>query len=89
MYKHKSNQIINNINSTNLQIFGKFHRPIGKQQNGNESVHETAIKRLKTSKPPKEEYGGPIYYQTFEEIKDDFTNGKLHPADLKLGLSDF
>ena len=41
------------------KIFGKFHRPIGKQQNGNESVHETAIKRLKTSKPPKEEYGGP------------------------------
>ena len=40
------------------KLFGKFHRPIGKQPYGNERIHETAIKRLKTSKPPKKEYGG-------------------------------
>jgi uncharacterized protein (DUF2235 family) len=41
------------------RIFGKFLRPIGRQTNGHENIHETALKRLKTTNPPKPEYGGP------------------------------
>lgn len=40
------------------RIFGKYNRPIGKQKNGHECVHETALRRLKTKNPPKPEYGG-------------------------------
>lgn len=36
-----------------------------------------------------EKYGGNIYYNTFSEIENDFSEKKLHPGDLKLGLSDF
>ncbi len=39
------------------RLLGKHLRPIGKQPNGNESVHKTAINRLKN--PPKPEDGGP------------------------------
>lgn len=49
------------------RLLGKYHRPIGKQPNGNESVHETAIKRLKTTNPPKPEYGGPYKPQNLIE----------------------
>jgi len=49
------------------RIFGKFHRPIGSQSNGNEIIHETAIKRLKTSNPPKPEYGGAYKPQNLIE----------------------
>ena len=50
------------------RIFGKYRRPIGKQRNGNESIHETALKRLKTTNPPKPEYGGPYQPQNLIEF---------------------
>jgi len=31
----------------------------------------------------KEEFGGSLHYKTFEEIRDDFEQKKLHPKDLK------
>ena len=49
------------------KLFGKYYRPIGRQPQGNERVHETAIKRLKTSNPPKPEYGGPYQPQNLIE----------------------
>ncbi len=49
------------------RIFGKYYRPIGKKPQGNESVHETALKRLKTKNPPKPEYGGPYKPQNLVE----------------------
>lgn len=34
------------------------------------------------------EYGGFIEYNEIEELKKDYEQGKLHPNDLKLGVSD-
>ncbi|KAH6904008.1 tyrosyl-tRNA synthetase [Coprinopsis sp. MPI-PUGE-AT-0042] len=31
----------------------------------------------------KEEYGGPLHYSSFEAIKNDFSEKKIHPGDLK------
>lgn len=31
----------------------------------------------------REQDGGPIIYNSYEELEDDFKNGKLHPSDLK------
>ena len=31
----------------------------------------------------KEEYGGPLHYSNFEQIKEDFKEKKIHPGDLK------
>jgi len=53
------------------KLFGKFHRPIGKQLNGNEQVHETAIKRLQTKNPPKPEYGGPYKPQNLIDFLNE------------------
>jgi uncharacterized protein (DUF2235 family) len=50
---------IRNSLSFMYRIFGRYYRPIGKQTNGNEVIHETALRRLKTQNPPKPEYGGP------------------------------
>jgi tyrosyl-tRNA synthetase len=36
----------------------------------------------------KEEYGGPIIYNDFDNVQNDFKLEKLHPADLKLGIID-
>ena len=33
--------------------------------------------------PRKEEYGGPLHYSSFEQIKEDFKEKKVHPGDLK------
>lgn len=41
------------------RLLGKHLRFIGKQPNGNERVHKTAIKRFNTTNPPKSENGGP------------------------------
>ncbi len=35
-----------------------------------------------------EQYGGLIVYDNLQNVIDDFANEKLHPADLKQGLSD-
>jgi tyrosyl-tRNA synthetase len=31
----------------------------------------------------KDKYGGELYYETYEEMTDDFEEGELHPLDLK------
>lgn len=36
-----------------------------------------------------EKYGGQIVYQSFDDIKTDFSEKKLHPMDLKQGIADF
>jgi hypothetical protein len=30
-----------------------------------------------------DKFGGPVHYQTFQQIEDDFASGALHPGDLK------
>ncbi|MEO2154794.1 MAG: tyrosine--tRNA ligase [Nanoarchaeota archaeon] len=36
-----------------------------------------------------EKFGGTITYNSFEELKKDFKEGKLHPLDLKNALADY
>ena len=35
-----------------------------------------------------EKHGGPLNYSNFEQISQDFSEKKLHPQDLKLGIID-
>lgn len=35
-----------------------------------------------------ENYGGNIYYSTYDELECAFIDGRLHPVDLKLGIVD-
>lgn len=37
--------------------------------------------------PRKEKWGGDLHYESYEELKDDFINNELHPADLKKGVA--
>ena len=36
-----------------------------------------------------EKYGGPMSYENFETIENDFKSGVLYPTDLKLGIYEF
>lgn len=36
----------------------------------------------------KDEHGGSLHYQTFEQMKTDFEAKKLHPKDLKTAVAD-
>lgn len=36
----------------------------------------------------KDEYGGDLHYETFEELEEDFDSGELHPLDLKEAVAD-
>lgn len=36
----------------------------------------------------KEDYGGSLHYKSFEELKTDFAEKKLHPKDLKTAVAD-
>ncbi|CCM01858.1 uncharacterized protein FIBRA_03929 [Fibroporia radiculosa] len=36
----------------------------------------------------KEQYGGPLHYQTYEQLESDFAEKKLHPGDLKNAVQD-
>jgi len=36
----------------------------------------------------KDEYGGDLHYETFEEMTEDFKSGELHPLDLKEAVAD-
>lgn len=36
----------------------------------------------------KEEYGGSLHYQSFEQLEQDFAEKKLHPKDLKTAVAD-
>lgn len=36
-----------------------------------------------------EKFGGPVEFSSFTELSDDFQNGRLHPMDLKNGVSDY
>lgn len=35
-----------------------------------------------------EKFGGKIIYMSYEDLKNDYANGKLHPTDLKNGVSE-
>ena len=37
--------------------------------------------------PRDEKFGGPLNYDSFEELKEDYEGGNLHPADLKNGTA--
>jgi len=41
--------------------------------------------RLNVDRPEK--FGGPLVFQTYEELVDAYTSGKLHPMDLKNGVA--
>lgn len=43
--------------------------------------------KLKIERPVK--FGGDIVYGSFNDLEKDFKEGKLHPADLKTGVSNF
>ncbi|MHA1676521.1 MAG: tyrosine--tRNA ligase, partial [Candidatus Njordarchaeales archaeon] len=34
-------------------------------------------------------FGGAVEYFSFNELKDDYVNGKLHPLDLKNAVADW
>jgi tyrosyl-tRNA synthetase len=36
----------------------------------------------------KEEYGGDLHYEEFDEMAEDFRSGELHPLDLKEAVAD-
>ncbi|EJT98225.1 tyrosine tRNA ligase [Dacryopinax primogenitus] len=36
----------------------------------------------------KQEWGGPLHYQTYEDLERDFADRKLHPGDLKAGVQE-
>jgi tyrosyl-tRNA synthetase len=36
----------------------------------------------------KDEYGGDLHYEEFEEMAEDFKSGELHPLDLKNAVAD-
>ncbi len=42
--------------------------------------------RLHVDRPEK--YGGPITYESYEDLERDFTEGRLHPADLKMAVAE-
>lgn len=44
------------------------------------------VKELKIERPVK--FGGNVEYTNYKEMENDFASGKLHPMDLKNGLSD-
>jgi len=35
-----------------------------------------------------EKFGGPLHYETYQEIEDDFSKKELHPKDLKGAVAD-
>ena len=37
--------------------------------------------------PRHEKYGGKIIYKSFEDLSKEFINKKIHPVDIKLGVS--
>jgi tyrosyl-tRNA synthetase len=45
-----------------------------------------ADKELKIER--KDEYGGDLHYESYEEMADDFESGDLHPLDLKNAVAD-
>ncbi len=49
--------------------------------------HIFPIKSKVTIKRP-EKFGGDAHYNSYIKLEEDFTNGQLHPADLKNNLSD-
>ena len=36
-----------------------------------------------------EEYGGDLFFSTYQDLEASFLAGTLHPGDLKTGISDF
>jgi tyrosyl-tRNA synthetase len=44
------------------------------------------LKNKKFNIDRDEKYGGSLEFNTFENLKDNFLNKKLHPCDLKLGV---
>jgi tyrosyl-tRNA synthetase len=41
---------------------------------------------VKIDRPVK--FGGPVEFQSFDELSNAYTTGKLHPQDLKKGTAD-
>ena len=51
-------------------------------------VHADAPKGTLFSIARPEKYGGPLHYSSHDDLVRDFTERKLHPADLKKGVID-
>jgi tyrosyl-tRNA synthetase len=47
----------------------------------------TTTKEFTIERPEK--YGGTITYTSFEDLKKDFIEGKLHPLDLKNAVAEY
>ena len=74
-------------------------RKISKAYCPEKQVHENPIleymkyiiferfKEIKIERPDK--FGGPVVYTRFEDMSKDFTNGTLHPMDLKSAATDY
>ncbi len=45
-----------------------------------------ALGKLEVDRPAK--YGGPISYESYEELEADFASGALHPLDLKNAIAE-
>jgi len=65
-----------------------FCEPGNDKENGVLPILEKIIfpifKTLEISRP--EQYGGDVKYSSYEEIRKDFVEQKLHPGDLKKGV---
>lgn len=70
---------INNLRAETIAAGGNSSKPF---------VGESAPAGTVFSIARKEEWGGPLHYSSFEQIESDFAEKKLHPGDLKLGVTD-
>jgi len=52
-----------------------------------ENIIFGAEKTFTINRPSK--FGGPVDYESFADLKDDFADGKIHPLDLKNAVADW
>ncbi|KAG7192342.1 Tyrosine--tRNA ligase cytoplasmic [Scheffersomyces spartinae] len=71
------------VTDNGLLSFTQFViQPIQELKNGKEGYFNFHIKR-------PEQYGGPIQFNSFEDMKNAFANNELSPIDLKAGVASY
>ncbi len=46
-----------------------------------------AYREMQVDRPQK--YGGPVFYESYEQLEQAFRDGQLHPADLKAAVASY
>lgn len=70
---------INNLRAETITAGGNSSKPL---------IGEGAPAGTVFSIARKEEWGGPLHYSSFEQMETDFAERRLHPGDLKQGVTD-